>query len=224
MAGTQQGTFKSLTNLFKWLRVFFLIYIAGEILIAIGAALMLSGGSSSFGPGLEISTGDMVYGIGGLILLLGLIVSIILFCIFSYRAVKNIKNFDRERIDTTPGWAVGWYFIPFANLFKPYGVMTDMWIASVHQEKSNWETPGTMPIWWACWILNNIISNFSTRMGIESGGVWNEYASDVSLYKTTLNMDIAAAVFGVIAAWLLLGYTKRIASAQDANLKARAFE
>lgn len=38
-----------------------------------------------------------------------------------YRAAWNGRVFAGARqLDFTPGWSVGWYFLPIANLWKPY--------------------------------------------------------------------------------------------------------
>jgi Domain of unknown function (DUF4328) len=36
-----------------------------------------------------------------------------------FRASKNLHVLSSEPMAFTPGWAVGWFFIPFANLYKP---------------------------------------------------------------------------------------------------------
>src|ERR1043166_6019302 len=37
-----------------------------------------------------------------------------------HRANKNLHCLSTEVMRLSPGWAIGWYFIPVANLFKPY--------------------------------------------------------------------------------------------------------
>ena len=86
IANTQQP--KRLGKLFKWLRVFFILYIISEILGALGISMMLRMGSTMFGPNLPFTIGDFVTGIGGLLLVISYIVSAVLFSIFSYRAIK----------------------------------------------------------------------------------------------------------------------------------------
>jgi hypothetical protein len=214
---------KTLGKLFKWLRIFFIFYIIGEIILATGATLMLRFGSAMFGPGQPFTIGDTLEAIGALILAVGFFTSVVLFSIFSYRAVKNIRLWDANAINTKPGWAWGWYFIPIANLWKPYGVMSDMWYGSHNAEDAHWDTPSTMPIWWICWIATSISSNASTRMSIRAG-LFEDYASDVPLYQTTLYIDIFSSLTGIIAAWLILGIIKVIAEKQDQRINAASFD
>lgn len=51
--------------------------------------------------------------------------------IWIVRASKNAASLMPDSKRITPGWAVGWYFIPFANLFKPYQAMRETWNSSV---------------------------------------------------------------------------------------------
>ena len=49
-----------------------------------------------------------------------------------------------EVITTTPGWCVGWYFIPIANLWKPYVAMREI----VRASTTGQALPGyLLPFW-----------------------------------------------------------------------------
>lgn len=214
---------KLLGSLLRWLKIVFWGYILGEVAIGLGALLELSGSSSMYGPGIELSLGEYVGGLGGLFLLVGLTGSVILFSIFSFRAVRNLKIFDSKIMETSPGWAVGWYFIPIANLWKPLGVMEQIWEGSHDLIGDDRVRPNTIVFWWICWIVSNIVSNISLRMSLNSGGM-DAYASNVELYKTSLNLDIFSAVAGILAALLLLPILKSIVKAQDTYIRAQVFD
>ena len=62
--------------------------------------------------------------------------------------MKNIHKFEVARDYTSPGWAVGWYFIPFANLIKPYGVMDEIWDGSHQGDEAPDYSPSTLGLWW----------------------------------------------------------------------------
>ena len=175
-----------------------------------------------YGPGLAISLGEYIGGLGGLVYLFGLLGSIIFFCIFSFRATKNLKIYDSKLMETSPGWAVGWYFIPFANLWKPFGVMEQMWEGSHDLIGDDRVRPNRIVYWWICWVLSNIVSNASFRMTLNSGGM-GDYATNVELYKTALNFDIVSGAFGIVAALLILPVLNSIARAQDSYIRASAF-
>lgn len=61
-----------------------------------------------------------------------LFVHLIVFLIWIYRincntrALRNVTPAG-EDMRFTPGWSVGWFFIPIANLWKPYQVLKELW-------------------------------------------------------------------------------------------------
>jgi hypothetical protein len=91
--------------------------------------------------------------------------SFVLIGMWIYRAAWNARAFAGTRqLTITPGWAVGWYFIPFANLFKPYQAMKEIWQASARPDNVDAASvPGWLPLWWFLWLAFNIISNFAGR-------------------------------------------------------------
>lgn len=82
-----------------------------------------------------------------------------------YRAAWNARCLAGARqLTITPGWSVGWYFVPFANLFKPYQAMKGIWRASARPDNVDAApVPGWLPLWWFLWLAFNIISNFAGR-------------------------------------------------------------
>ncbi len=65
------------------------------------------------------------------------IVTGIAFLKWIYRAYKNIKGFGAEGLRFSPGWAVGYYFIPILSLIRPVQVMSEIWRAS--DDPGNWQ-------------------------------------------------------------------------------------
>ena len=214
---------KKLGALFKWLKVFLLIYIASELFITVGSLLSLQLGTISFGYEYDFTFADLIVSIGAVFLSISFFVTIVLFCIFSFRSAKNLKNWNVREFETSPGWAVGWYFIPIANLWKPYGVMDQIWSGSQAILSKTTSAPSYMGVWWACWIISNIVSNLSFRLGLEAG-VFDDVVSNLPLYKATLVMDAVSGVLGILAAYYLLKLTKTIAGNQDSYINSMAFE
>jgi hypothetical protein len=97
----------------------------------------------------QVATNDPIQGIIGL-LQSGLgIVTGITFLKWIYRAYKNIQGFGAEGLRFSPGWAVGYYFIPILSLIRPVQVMSEIWRAS--DDPRNWpRRPGSWVIvsWW----------------------------------------------------------------------------
>jgi heme/copper-type cytochrome/quinol oxidase subunit 2 len=45
---------------------------------------------------------------------------IVVFLIWQNRAAKNTLALNTNSLSISPGWAVGWWFIPFASLVMPF--------------------------------------------------------------------------------------------------------
>jgi hypothetical protein len=100
------------------------------------------------------------------------VVAGIMFLAWLYRVYTNLPALGSDNTEFTPGWAVGWWFIPFANLIKPFQAVRNAWAESdpdVNLEHGFLTSvqsgaPAFMGIWWAFWILSNIAVNITTRV------------------------------------------------------------
>ena len=69
----------------------------------------------------------------------------------------------------TPWGAVAWFFVPIANLFKPYQIMKMIWSASGGKMVAGNE-PRQVQGWWVFTILGNIVLAVGGRLfGVVSG-------------------------------------------------------
>lgn len=136
-----------------------------------------------------------------------LIVCIILVGRWIYRASVNAHTLSDE-MTISPGWAVGWYFVPIANLFKPYQGMREIWMAS--HFRGNWHgepTPQLLVAWWALWIVTNILGNISFRLGMND--------SEGQMIATTTTIDLVAALLNLPLCLILIMMMRKIAAAQS---------
>jgi hypothetical protein len=82
-------------------------------------------------------------------------------------AHRNLPALGAEDLDVQPGWAVGWFFIPFANLWKPYQAMRTLWKAS--HDGPRWQYGDghlLLGLWWTLWIVSSVLGSafFRTTM------------------------------------------------------------
>jgi len=54
----------------------------------------------------------------------------ILFLMWIYRANSNARQLGAQGMKFSPGWSVGFYFIPILWFWKPYQAMKEIWQAS----------------------------------------------------------------------------------------------
>jgi len=92
-----------------------------------------------------------------------LVVAVVLFLVWLYRAVSNANRLAFW-MRFTPGWAVGWFFIPIANLFRPLQVVREVWrvcdpspAAGTAAGRRDLRVSPLVPVWWAAWLLSDIV-------------------------------------------------------------------
>lgn len=175
--------------------------VAGIALrLAAAAALLLLGadgfqiavlGSQGLNPD-EITFDELVRFGAITVYLLALIAAVVTFARWEHRAARNARRLD-ETCSFTPGWAVGWWFIPVLNLVLPYRVMRELWRASGRGEPAG---PPYLGAWWGCCVGSVLLGNLAGRVSAE--------ASTVALAQLADVIDICSNGLTVVAAVLAL--------------------
>jgi len=105
------------------------------------------------------------------------IVIVVLFLRLLYKAVQQAKGFTVPFTEVSPGWAVGYWFIPFLNLYRPFQVVKALFKACA-QEAGPAAKPAAgeqlLGAWWALFLISNAASwalarsdpDFNSRAGI----------------------------------------------------------
>jgi len=129
--------------------------------------------------------------------------TVILVLSWIYRANHNARQLGAADMRFTPGWAVGWYFIPIAWFWKPYQAMTELWRASVNP--SDWGAVPVSPLlrwWWGLWIvpswgLDGVDLVASFRLD-EAG--FEPVAAATNLVENLLDIPLAFVLVAIITA------------------------
>lgn len=109
------------------------------------------------------------------------IVAIIAFSRWVYVLNCNKKPLGASGLAFTPGWAVGWFYVPIVNLWKPYQAMKELWLVSanpLHWQEQ--ERSGLLPWWWFLWILSNVLGQISFRLGLNANDISAIVASNIT--------------------------------------------
>ena len=105
-----------------------------------------------------------------------------------------------KELTITPGWSVGWYFIPIASLVMPYRSLKETFKASFNSE--DWQNrivPYDFPIWWITFLAGNTLGYVSFRMYLNLG---ETYAYEKLIQLSYI--DISADTCLIINAFFLL--------------------
>lgn len=152
-------------------------------------------------------------------------VTAVVFGRFIYVAKKDLRELRVTDLQFSPGWSVGWFFVPLANLWMPYKAMAESFRASdpTCLDRRAWKgcrVPGIVKAWWAAWITSNLVGRFSAS-------IWDSAASPEE-YLLAGQVDVAAGMIDVlltVLAIMLVGaLVERRQAKAVAVLEARAAE
>jgi hypothetical protein len=116
----------------------------------------------------QLSGDDPVQNFIGLLQSFVAVATGITFLKWIYIAYKNTKGFGAEGLRYSPGWAVGYYFIPILSLVRPVQVMSEIW--RVSENPHDWrQRAGSWLIgaWWALFLVYSIATQIALRIAIE---------------------------------------------------------
>jgi len=137
---------------------------------------------------------DAVTGIVGLAQFIVTIITGITFLRWIYRSNKNLRALSGESMTFTPGWSVGWYFIPIANLWKPYQVMKEIWDVS---HKCNATGHAVVGWWWALWLLSNPLGRLPFKLVMRADDA-SGYAASAMTYIISDGLDVILNVVALV--------------------------
>lgn len=131
-----------------------------------------------------------------------LVITAIVWPVWQYQGHANLIRRRVAGLRFTPGWAVSWWFIPFANLWKPFQAMSELARASDVPEA--WRTarrPWVMIPWWLTWIAGTSITRVisiqgppSTLRALRQQDLAMTLASACTVAAAILGAAIVAAV------------------------------
>ncbi|HEX8515778.1 MAG TPA: DUF4328 domain-containing protein [Bacteroidia bacterium] len=102
-----------------------------------------------------------------LVLLLG---SSVLFLMWIYRAYDNLYKLHPDKMDCSPGWAVGFWFVPVISLYKPYSIVKEIWektqeYVMTEDQKHAIHRAYLVGAWWVLYLISIISSYVVLGMG-----------------------------------------------------------
>jgi hypothetical protein len=102
----------------------------------------------------------------------------------------------------TPGWAVGYWFVPILNLARPYDVILELWRSLARRATVGTARPMIVGLWWVSLLFYSLVGRVAAaitappqRIGGSPFGAW---------------ASVFADAVGVVAALLAIGVVRRI--------------
>ena len=174
------------------------------VLFAIGCVIMLVLPDMlvDLDSGLNANLGLLLIGFASLPYTPVYILTVVLFLMWVYRSYRNLSPLKARNLEFSPGWAVGWWFVPLANFVKPFQIIRELWNESdpdfdedLGYMPSSLDTPETVGFWWAAFLISGFAFRISDRM-VENDGSVNKYFPVAFLVASIINA--AAAILAIL--------------------------
>ena len=161
------------------------------------------------------------------------VLAVIFYMRWQYRAVANARATGHDTRHS-PGWGVGWWFIPVANLFVPRRVLRDLWrVSGAGERRGSREAGGLPSTIYLLWLVFNLLSLVGilvngyagARVGyaIASGAAKATPGSPPTLppglnfqgyYLTAMGLNTVAGILAIGFYFLLARYVTAVQEAQ----------
>ncbi len=168
----KQKSFKDPSRLTKWAKRFLYVQIFLSLIAIISNALeyqllinLREGVYVSGHIMTVVEASDLRQNIIAIVRLVVFVILYILILKWIYRANFNARHIGASGMVFTPGWSIGWYFVPIACYWKPYQAMKEIWKTSANP--NNWSSqsvPTLLPWWWFLWVVSSILGSASLRL------------------------------------------------------------
>ena len=162
----------------------------------------------------------MVFGVGceALVYVLVFVATAVVWAMFVHRSCANAHALGAVGMEFTPGWAVGWYFVPIANLFKPGQAMQEIYRATdPAADPDHWRwrpVPSLLNWWWGAWVVSNVLGGMIGRLAL---------ASNPSALGVSVALDVLDGALDVVLSVLAVRVVREIASRQEQKARVAAF-
>jgi hypothetical protein len=160
----------------------------------------------------DLDASDTRQAIVGFVYLLGLVVAAVFFIRWFHAAYANLTALGQQ-LRFGPGWAIGSWFVPVLNLWRPKQIANDIWSGSAPEAPSfgasGWKdvsAPQLLAWWWAAWLGSSFLSNVAARAWFDK-----KTAEDI---RSADWLDLAANLIGVIGVVLAIVVVRRVTERQ----------
>jgi heme/copper-type cytochrome/quinol oxidase subunit 2 len=149
----------------------------------------------------------------GIIQVIVFLAATIVWFMWIYRSNKLARALGASAMTYSPGWSVGWFFIPIANLFKPYFAMKQIYLATMdpksfdteQEVEDQPESLNILKLWWLVYLVDAYLGRIALRYALRADTV-EELVTANSLM---LASDAATVVASLATIWLVREFTQK---------------
>ncbi len=157
----------------------------------------------------KVQANDSRQALIGLAQLLAFLTTAIVFLRWWHRAYRNLTWLGASKPRYTPGWAVGYWFVPFLNLLRPYQIAKELWIGSAPRAAAIQQPPSpstaVVAAWWAVWILNGFVGQLLLRAALKTELADPTLADLLRTNATNIVGDVGGVISAALAICVVRG-------------------
>ncbi|MER6319005.1 DUF4328 domain-containing protein [Streptomyces sp. NPDC001581] len=160
----------------------------------------------------ELDRGQRLTGLVGTIQGNALIVTGIVFIVWFHRVRTNAEVFAPGADKLSLGWAIGAWFVPFANLWLPYRIAVTTWGSStpLGADGGYRRFPLTLVnLWWGVFVLSRVLGWF--------GGMSYGRAQSPDAARDAATTMLVGDALDIVAAILAVLFVRRLTAMQHAR-------
>jgi L-lactate permease len=168
----------------------------------------------------RLDAADTRLGILALAILTTLLATAPVFVVWFQRLYRNADALGATGLRFSRGWAIGAWFVPVLNLWRPKQIADDIWRASdpdlPADANQTWRTApvaGVVHAWWALYVLSSFINQAILRFSAS--------AETTPELRTEALLQVGAASLDAVTAAVALLFVVRITARQELRASAR---
>ena len=173
--------------------------------------------------GIDMATAqanDVRQQIVSVLVIVAALVSLVALLVWIYAAHANLPALGAGKLEFTPGWAVGYFFIPIVNLWKPFQAVREIHIRS-DPDYASGRTQDSAAIvgWW--WGLR-IVSAIAGRVLASGAGPTNTIEGLITLSAASIFAIVAVDLPLLAVQFLLIQKVQRFQTQRHALVEQQA--
>lgn len=182
-----------------------IVLVLGVVHSLLGIRLLglLIEGSATMAEAEAYDTETAVY---GLVWLAVYIPTVVAFLAWLSRSVANAPALGAGVPPSSPRAAIGWWFVPFANLVKPYQIVKDLYERLANRGSPLGQTRLVLA-WWLLFVIGNVVRNVGNSLYTR--------ADDLDAYREALLVLAGGDLLSAAAAVLAILVVRAIQAGED---------
>lgn len=132
--------------------------------------------------------------------------TVVIYCMWFYRAYFNLRLKGTGGTYYSPGWAPGSFFVPFVNVWRPYEITKELWIRTFDGNATESLRPGTkasvaIGLWWLTFLVSGMLSTSSALIS---------RANTVDALRVSSGVLLASGAIGIVSGLLVIRIVRAV--------------